>query len=129
MRPIGSIVKTVLGNPAPVLFLDACIFLDIVRAPLRNKASEVQFARVFLGAAQRNPKTVHLLVAPPIETEWNDNIATTVNDCTTAVNGCNAVAAICGHMALPAVPSLPAAVLNLPAMLAQMRGLQHHHDE
>jgi hypothetical protein len=100
MKPIGSIVNTVNANPAPVLFLDACILLDIVRAPLRNKASEVQFARVFLGSVQKTPKTVHLLIAPPIQTEWNDNIATTVNDCTTAVNGCNAVASICGHMAL-----------------------------
>src|SRR5262249_49612269 len=102
MKPIGCIVKTVIANPAPLLFLDACIFLDIVRAPLRNKASEVQSARVFLEAAQKNPKTVHLLVARPIQTEWNDNIATTVNDCTTAVNGCNAVASICSHIALPA---------------------------
>jgi hypothetical protein len=65
-----------------VLFLDTCIFLDIVRSPLRNKASEVQFARMFFGSAQKNPKTVHLLIAPPIQTEWNDNIDTTVNDCT-----------------------------------------------
>jgi hypothetical protein len=120
MKPIGSIVNTVNANPAPVLFLDACILLDIVRAPLRNKASEVQFAREFLGSVRKTPKTVHLLIAPPIQTEWNDNIATTVNDCTTAVNGCNAVASICGHMALPAVPSLPAAVLNLPTMLRQL---------
>ena len=69
MKPIGSIVKTVIGNPAPVLFLDACIFLDIVRAPLRNKASEIQLARVFLMAAQKNPKTVHPLIAPPIQSE------------------------------------------------------------
>jgi hypothetical protein len=36
------------------------------------------------------------------------------------VNACNAVASICGHMTLPAVAVLPAAVLNLPAMLRQL---------
>ena len=69
MKSIGSIVKTINANPAPVLFLDACIFLDGVRAPLRNKASKVQYAQVLLRSALQNPPMVHLLIAPPIQTD------------------------------------------------------------
>ncbi len=117
MTVIGRIVAAVKGNPAPVLFLDSCILLDIVRAPLRNKASEVQFARMFLDSVRKKPKRIHLFIASPTPTEWSDHVGEAETDCTTAVNGCNAVAAICGHLPLPGVASLPAAVLGLPPML------------
>jgi hypothetical protein len=117
---IGRIVTAVTGVPAPVLVLDSCILLDIVRAPLRNKADEVRVARQFLASVRKTPKTIHILVASPTPTEWNDHIGEAVTDCTTAVNGCNAVASICGHMALPGVAFLPAAVLNLPTLLRQL---------
>jgi hypothetical protein len=51
MTLIADVVAVITGNPAPLLFLDSCILLDVVRAPLRNKPSEIQFARVFLTAA------------------------------------------------------------------------------
>jgi len=100
MTLIADVVTVITGSPAPVLFLDSCILLDIVRAPLRNKPSEIQFARLFLTAVQKTPKTIHLLVASPTQREWTDHIAETENECTIAVNGCNAVASICGHMGM-----------------------------
>jgi hypothetical protein len=120
MTLIADIVTAVTTTPAPVLFLDTCILLDVVRAPIRNKASEVEFARLFLGCARKAPKTAHLLVASPIRSEWNTNIASGVNDCATGVHACNAVSSICGHLGLPPVPVLPAAVLNMPALLQQL---------
>jgi hypothetical protein len=120
MKPIGSIVTAITGSPAPVLFVDSCTLLDVVRAPLRDKPGEVRVAREILAAVRKVPKTAHLLIASPTSKEWADHIAEAVADCTTAVNGCNAVSLICGHMALPAVASLPAAVLDLPNLL---RGL------
>ena len=91
MTLIADVVTVITGSPAPVLFLDSCILLDIVRAPLRNKPSEIQVARLFLTAVQKTPKTIHLLVASPTQREWTDHIAETENDCTIAVNSCNAV--------------------------------------
>jgi hypothetical protein len=118
---IANIVTNVTTAPAPVLFLDACILLDVVRAPLRNNPSEVQSAIVFLSSAQKNPKTIHLLVASPIQTEWNTHVLGRVNECITAVNACNAVASICSHLALPAVASLPAGVpLLMPDTLRKL---------
>jgi hypothetical protein len=120
MTLIADGVNAITGSPAPVLFLDSCILLDIVRAPLRNKPSEIQFARLFLTAVQKTPKTIHFLVASPTQREWTDHIDEAVYDCTTAVNSCNAVAAICGHMTLPPVAFLPAGVLTLSTLLRKL---------
>ena len=45
MTLIADIIHDITANPAPVLFLDTCILLDVVRAPLRSKPDEVRFAR------------------------------------------------------------------------------------
>src|SRR5271157_5748362 len=120
MTLIADIIHDITANPAPVLFLDTCILLDVVRAPLRSKPDEVGFAQLFLTSVQKNPKTIHLLVPSPVQPEWNTHILERVNECTTAVNACNAVAAICGHLALPVVAALPAGVLTMPALLRQL---------
>lgn len=120
MTRIADIVTAVTTTPAPVLFLDTCVLLDVVRSPIRNKASEVEFARQFLACAQKSPKTVHLLVASPIPIEWTTNRVSGVNDCTTALQACNAVSSICIQLGLPPVPVLPAAVLTMPHRLEQL---------
>jgi len=120
MTLIADIVRDITAIPAPVLFLDTCILLDVVRAPLRSKPDEVRFAQLFLSSVQKNPKTIHLLVPSPVQPEWDTHIPERVNECTTAVNACNAVAAICGHSALPVVAPLPAGVLTMPALLRQL---------
>jgi hypothetical protein len=120
MTPIGGIVTAVSGSPAPVLFVDSCTLLDIVRAPLRNKANEVRVARQFLAAVRKAPKTIYILISSPTPQEWNDHIDEAVADCTNAVSACNAVSSICGHMTLPPVAALPAAVLTLPDMLRNL---------
>jgi hypothetical protein len=120
MTLIADAVTVITRSPAPVLCIDSCILLDIVRAPLRNKRSEIQFARLFLAAVQKTPKTIHFLVASPTQREWTDHITETENDCNTAVNCCNAVASICGHMALPPVAFLPAGVLTLSTLLRNL---------
>ena len=84
MTLIADVVTTVMAAPAPVLFLDSCILLDIVRAPLRNKAADVQFARLLLDSVRKTPKTIHLLIASPTQTEWNNHIDEAVTDCTSS---------------------------------------------
>jgi hypothetical protein len=120
MTLIAAAVAAVQGSPAPVVFLDSCVLLDVVRAPRRNKPDEVRVARQFLASANKAPKALYLVVGSPTQTEWGDHIGETVDDCTAAVDSCNAVAAICGHMALPAVAPLPTAVLGLPTLLRQL---------
>ena len=47
MALIADIVHDITANPAPVLFLDTCILLDVVRAPLRGKPDEVGLRNCF----------------------------------------------------------------------------------
>jgi hypothetical protein len=75
---------------------------------------------LFHASTQKNPKTIHLLVASPVQKEWNTHFAGRVNECATAVNACNAVSSICGLLGLPAVPVLPVAVLTMPDLLRQL---------
>lgn len=120
MTLIADVVNEITAHPAPVLFLDTCILLDVVRAPLRNKPDEIRFGRIFLDAVQKNPKTIHLLIPFPVQTEWSTHVLERENECRTAINACNAVSEICLHLALPTVAVLPAAVLTMPALLRQL---------
>jgi hypothetical protein len=120
MTLIADTVSAITGAPAPVVFLDSCVLLDIVRAPLRNAASEVRVGNQFLASVRKVPATVYLVVGSPTPTEWNDHIDEAVRDCTTALNSCNAVADVCGHLAVPGVATLPPAALGLPDMLRQL---------
>ncbi len=81
MTLIADIAHDITANPAPVLFLDTCILLDIVRAPLRGKPDEVRFAQLFLTSVQKNPKTIHLLVPSPVQPEWDTHIQERANEC------------------------------------------------
>jgi hypothetical protein len=120
LTKIGKIVTAITGSPAPVLFLDSCTLLDIVRAPLRNKASEVRVARLFLTSVQKTPRTIHILIGSPTQTEWHDHIDKAESECASAIDCCNAVAAVCGYMAMPAPPPLPLGTGSLPALLRQL---------
>jgi hypothetical protein len=120
MALIADIVHDITANPAPVLFLDTCILLDVVRAPLRRKPDEVRLAQLFLTSVRKKPKSIHLLVPSPVQPEWETHIQERVNECAMAVNACDAVAAICGHLALPMVGALPAGVDEMPNLLRQL---------
>lgn len=120
MTLIADAVLTISGNPAPVVFLDSCVLLDVVRAPLRNVAGEVRVASQLRASAGKVPKTVHLVIGSPTPTEWNDHIDESVSDCTVAVISCDAVADVCGSLSLPGVAALPAAARNVPNLLRNL---------
>ncbi len=120
MTAIGRIVTTITGSPALVLFLDSCILLDIVRAPMRGKASEVQIARLFLNSVRKTPRTIHLLIGSPTPTEWNDHIVKTEKECKDAIVCCTAVADACTHMGMATPAALPEGTGDLPGLLRQL---------
>lgn len=102
---------------APVVFLDTCVLLDIVRSPLRNAAGNVEAATELLLGATRNPPTVYPVIACPTPTEWDAHIDEAVEDCENAVKSVGTVSASCEFVGLPALGSLPAALAALPAHL------------
>jgi hypothetical protein len=122
MTLIADAVTTISGHPAPVVFLDSCVLLDIVRAPLRNVTIEVRVAHQLLASVRKVPKSVYLIIGSPTPTEWTDHIDEAEKDCATAVNSCNAVAEVCGHLAVPGVAPLPPVALGLPGLLRRLSG-------
>jgi len=117
---IGRIVTVIARSPAPVLFLDSCVLLDVVRAPLRDKPGEVRVAGRLLTAVRKSPKAAHLLIASPTPTEWNDHVGEAEVDCATAVRAYNAVASVCGHLGHGGVAFLPSLGASLPGQLRQL---------
>ena len=80
---------------APVVFLDTCVLLDVVRAPLRNTAGNVEAAKEVLTGASRTPPTIYPVIACPTPTEWVAHIDEVIQDCENAVNSVGAVSASC----------------------------------
>jgi hypothetical protein len=70
------------ASPAPVLFVDTCIFLDIVRAPIREliSAESAKFAQNLCARSSGNPRSLWLVTSETAWTEWNENIAEVVNE-------------------------------------------------
>ena len=126
MASLPDAVATIQAHAAPVVFLDTCVLLDIIRAPLRNTASTVQAAMELLTAAQRVPPTVYPVIGCPTPTEWSDNFKNAVNDCGIAVSSVNAVAEACGFLGIAGIPLLPDLAKTLPELLkALSESLRH----
>lgn len=102
---------------APVVFLDTCVLLDIVRAPLRNAAGNVEAAKELWTGATRNPPTVYLVIACPTPTEWGAHVDEAVQESENAVNCVSAVSATCPFVGLPALGPLPPNLATLPDRL------------
>jgi hypothetical protein len=64
------------ANPAPIIFLDTCIFLDIVRSPIRDeiKLNTVSIAAKLLEMASSCPRQIWLVTSETVEKEWFSNI-------------------------------------------------------
>ncbi|MGO9919837.1 MAG: hypothetical protein ACLQIB_34730 [Isosphaeraceae bacterium] len=78
MMTIAQAVANLTANPRPVLFLDTCALLDIVRATLRNLTPTVQAGlelRTLAGVG-----TVQLFVQDIVPGEWTDNLPSARKD-------------------------------------------------
>jgi hypothetical protein len=117
MPDVLAAADTINLAVAPVVFLDTCVLLDIVRAPLRNFAGNVGAATEVLTGANRNPPTIYTVIACPTPTEWGAHIEEAVQDCENAVNSVGAVSASCAFVGLPALGPLPAGLATLPDRL------------
>ncbi len=120
MPSIPAAVMTIQAHPAPVVFLDTCVLLDIIRAPLRNAAAAVQAASELLTGAQRAQRTVYPVIGCPTPTEWNDHVAEAVTDCATAISRVNAVSEVWTYLGMAGLPLLPVAAMPLPDRLKDL---------
>ena len=67
---------TILGEPSAILYLDTCVFLDIVRSPVRESidSNSARFAQSLIGRTTSNPRALWLITSATVETEWAENI-------------------------------------------------------
>jgi hypothetical protein len=105
MITIAQAVANLIAAPRPILILDTCTLLDIVRAPLRD-LTEVVRAGVELRTLVRNG-TVGLFVQDIVHREWADNLPAARGDCETGIRAFTATWQIASDLGQPA-PPLPA---------------------
>jgi hypothetical protein len=120
MPAIPAAVAAILGSPAPVLFLDTCVLLDVVRAPHRDSVEEIEAATELLVSVQRNPPGIHLVVACPTPTEHKDNLLDAQVDCEVAVRCVDSVALAWGFLGVPGLPLLAQQVTQLSDRLTSL---------
>jgi len=83
--------EVIISAPAPVLFLDTCIILDIIRSPFRDKIStnnneistnEISASLELIRKTEANNRSVWLVTNEIVYTEWKENIETVKNELT-----------------------------------------------
>lgn len=111
MTTIAQAVANLTANPRPVLFLDTCAVLDIVRAPLRSLTPTVRAGLELrtLASAGR----VQLFVQDIVPREWTDNLPSARKDGETGILAFTATWELAHEFGQPAppLPALPPATL------------------
>jgi hypothetical protein len=110
MATIADAAAQVLAAGVPVLFLDTCSILDVIRAPARGLANCAEAATELLGMATSVPPSCRLLVGSFVPTEWNDHQQEVLDLLNGHLDRMQSQAAhfhgLCGHLGL-AIPFGP----------------------
>ena len=111
MITIARAATDLIATPRPILFLDTCALLDIVRAPLRGLTATAR-AGVELRTLAAT-RTVRLFVQDIVPGEWADNLPAARRDGEAGVRAYTATWQIAADLGQPA-PPLP---IPLPGTL------------
>ena len=120
MTTLAQAVAALIAAPRPILFLDTCTLLDIVRAPLRDLTVAVR-AGVELRALEAT-RTVRLFVQDIVPGEWADNLPAARRDGEAGVRAFTATWQIAADLGQPA-PPLP--VLPPGTLIDELEQLSH----
>jgi hypothetical protein len=120
MTTLPQAVADLIAAPRPILFLDTCTLLDIVRAPLRDLTAAVR-AGVELRALAATG-TVRLFVQDIVPGEWADNLPAARRDGEAGVRAFIATWQIAADLGQPA-PPLPA--LPPGTLIDELEQLSH----
>ncbi|MGB3691194.1 MAG: hypothetical protein WBG70_09460 [Spirulinaceae cyanobacterium] len=80
---IGDAVDEIINEPTPILFVDTCVLLDLIRLPFRQKKPTT--ARAYLDSAENairltKEKKLKIVILPLIQKEFEDNFAKTKSE-------------------------------------------------
>jgi hypothetical protein len=73
MTSIADAVSGLLGNPRPVIALDTCVLLDVIRAGMRSQMDVIAQTRALSEKVTLDPNRVQLVVTSLVVVEWNQN--------------------------------------------------------
>lgn len=102
MTTLAKAHASLIANPKPVLFLDTCALLDIVRAPQRDLTLTVRAGVELLSVAQAG--TVQLFVQDIVPDEWKNNLLSARQDGEKGVSAFTATWQIAADLGQPAPP-------------------------
>ncbi|HJT31114.1 MAG TPA: hypothetical protein VJ783_03530 [Pirellulales bacterium] len=120
MTTLAQAVADLTAAPRPVLFLDTCTLLDIVRAPLRDLVAEVNACVNLQGRAAAG--TLQLYVQDIVRGEWAENLPAAQRDGDAGVRAFTATWQIGADLGQPA-PPLP--VVPPGNLIDELKQLSH----
>ena len=120
MTTLGQAAADLIAAPRPVLFVDTCTLLDIVRAPLRDLTLAVRAGVELRALAAAG--TVRLFVQDIVPGEWADNLPAARRDGEAGVRAFTATWQIAADLGRPA-PRLP--VLPPGTLIDELERLSH----
>lgn len=125
MPSVGTIAAALVSAPAPVLLLDACALLDIIRAPRRSQADHLRAVSRVLQAASASPARCVLVTASITRKEFDDHAAEEVNQLGKHLQGLQDQAiefeTACQHAGITSAPAASAfTATSLPAVLESL---------
>lgn len=74
-KQIPGLCQEIIREPAPVVMVDTCAVLDIIRTPIRDKipSDVVLAARELVERAQRQPRALWVIATETVVKEWEDH--------------------------------------------------------
>jgi hypothetical protein len=73
MTSFADAVSELVGNPRPVLALDTCVLLDVIRAGMRAQTDVIAQSRKLSEIVITDPTRVQLVVTSLVVLEWGQN--------------------------------------------------------
>lgn len=79
---IARLVDLIIHDPAPVVLLDTCALLDVIRVPHRDELQldSIEAALSLERRAQTVPRGAWLIAAELVETEWANSCSSVVEE-------------------------------------------------
>jgi hypothetical protein len=102
MITLAQAAADALANPRPILFLDTCVLLDVIRAPLSNSPRTVQAGVEIRDLAGSG--FLRLFVQDIVPIEWGNNLAAVRRDGDLGIRAYTATWQIAADLGQPAPP-------------------------
>src|SRR5262249_46464798 len=127
MPSVVDVVSTASAAGVPILFLDTCVLLDIIRAPFRNLPQCVEGAVRLEGLSAATPPACTIVVASFVPGEWAKHDGDTTEELRRHLHNLDEHARqfheACAHLSLT-VPFAQAAYGSLP-LAGELSSLSH----